>query len=437
MRVLKITFNELLFNLTKKILLIILITIFISQSAAVLSHYDRIQTEKASLEQSFGNKMILRLIPNSGFSQESLSDTTEIFSAVQETFGDDLYYFNYINPMSPQFFSMTNARDAEQDFYQNNEIIHQFYQTSLLEINEQQYRKLSLVLDSGSDFKSKDFIQNNHVIILGHAYQALYQIGDKISLTTDQEVFSDAKKTKPLGEDFTVIGFLKEGQQVFDFTQGKSDELNLNKYIVFPTSFEKMNKELLGNEVPIFSYAQGIYAIKDRNFDLFLAREQLNKALSKNNLPMYFKIQDDKALFTSKLQLYEDQLFAELIKLIMVFLFLLICLFSIIRSQISQRSKYFIIYYLIGMTLNEIKWSYFFQLMITYLFSFMSYCVYYYFTVLLPNQVPPTQIFTSIILKHQLLIVTVYCILSLFIIMFSFRKLSTGQLSQLIKGEKL
>lgn len=249
-----------------------------------------------------------------------------------------------------------------------------------------------------------------------------------------KELFSEDEKIA-VKKKYKVIGFLEKNEAVFDFTQGRSDKLKLDDYVLFPTSFDKINQSLSGMEIPIALYVQGIYTMKNKGYDLFLKREELNKALLQKKRSTSLIIQDDNAIFTSKMKLLEEQLSGEMVRFSILFLFLIVCLSSIIGSQISNRGKYFIVYYLIGITLKEIRWSYYLQLVVMYIISFLLYIIYNKFYGNFLYDIKKEGLLFMLV--QQFTIFILFSVLSLMIVSKNFRKLTTNNLSQLIKGEKL
>lgn len=435
MKGLKITLNELLFNFSKKILFIVLLAVFISQCSSVLYQYGLLSREKKNLKEVFEEKIVIRLLPKPDSSQATTTNPSEIFSVIKETFGDELYYFNYSSPVSPQMLSLDDVEKKKHDFFANNELVGNDTPLPVLEVNDLQYEKLMLRLAKGEGFQQKDFQEETNVVILGNGYQSIYTIGEEITLSSGvKELFSEDEKIA-VKKKYKVIGFLEKNEAVFDFTQGRSDKLKLDDYVLFPTSFDKINQSLSGMEIPIALYVQGIYTMKNKGYDLFLKREELNKALLQKKRSTSLIIQDDNAIFTSKMKLLEEQLSGEMVRFSILFLFLIVCLSSIIGSQISNRGKYFIVYYLIGITLKEIRWSYYLQLVVMYIISFLLYIIYNKFYGNFLYDIKKEGLLFMLV--QQFTIFILFSVLSLMIVSKNFRKLTTNNLSQLIKGEKL
>lgn len=344
MRYFKYILSELTTFTIIRICLVVVLGITCFNCIQFFDSYFNYSDNKKMIEEKIGNQAVYRIIDNNGSAFSSDANFRVIQDLSSSISKKPYYYVKNLNFMT----------EDKNSFYHDGEEIQSskgstVYRTNLLTLNHELMKKEGLT----SDFSKKDFTGETSGVILGNRYREKYHIGDTIELsraTGSSEIGSVSLENK----SFKVRGFIPKSKKIMDYSQGSSEAISLDTYLILPLS-NKMEQDSNDEyeQTQIMDYFFLLSKKEDQKISyLNLAREI--KELGDKHQMSNLIFQNDQSLFYYDLQFYTETFESQSIMMVLFFCFSVIQLGIIIYFLYKKRRNVYEVYYSIGSTKKEI-----------------------------------------------------------------------------------
>lgn len=344
MRYFKYILSELTTFTIIRICLVVVLGITCFNCIQFFDSYFNYSDNKKMIEEKIGNQAVYRIIDNDGNTFSSNANFSVIQDLSSSISKKPYYYVKNLNYMT----------EDKNSFYHDGEEIQSskgsiVYRTNLLTMNYELMKKEGLT----SDFSKKDFTGETSGVILGNSYREKYHIGDTIELSRATGT-SDIGSVSLENKSFKVRGFIPKSKKIMDYSQGSSEAISLDTYLILPLS-NKMEQDSNDEyeQTQIMDYFFLLSKKEDQKISyLNMAREI--KELGDKHQMSNLIFQNDQSLFYYDLQFYTETFESQSIMMVLFFCFSVIQLGIIIYFLYKKRRNVYEVYYSIGSTKKEI-----------------------------------------------------------------------------------
>lgn len=344
MRYFKYILSELTTFTIIRICLVVVLGITCFNCIQFFDSYFNYSDNKKMIEEKIGNQAVYRIIDNNGNAFSSNANFRVIQDLSSSISKKPYFYVKNLNFMT----------EDKNSFYHDGEEIQSskgstVYRTNLLTLNHELLKKEGLT----SDFSKKDFTGETSGVILGNSYREKYNIGDTIELSRATGL-SEIGSVSLENKSFKVRGFIPKSKKIMDYSQGSSEAISLDTYLVLPLS-NKMEQDSNDEyeQTQIMDYFFLLSKKEDQKISyLNMAREI--KELGDKHQMSNLIFQNDQSLFYYDLQFYTETFENQSIMMVLFFCFSVIQLGIIIYFLYKKRRNVYEVYYSIGSTKKEI-----------------------------------------------------------------------------------
>lgn len=331
-----------------KVCLAIVICIVALCSIQFFQAYQEFATNTKMVNQGIGENSSFRLLDIEA-NRVSNADTANLILEAENLFDTNAYYF---------LGSSSFLADASRNrYYTENPIIYSTEGEELVSpnsaiMNRSLMEKANLMVSEGDFFSDDDFSGESKGILLGHAYQDQFQVGEEI-IFKDIESVTEKNEFITSDKTYQVRGFLPQNLEILDFWQGSTDTLNMDEMIIFPLSDDILSDQEMTLQLQILGYFFLVSPEVNKQLSYLELSEQIRELGQKYGFD-YLRLQNDRSIYNYEIQQYQLVYQNRLAILGLLLIFSLFQVGLIIIFTYEKREPIYEIYFSIGSTKREL-----------------------------------------------------------------------------------
>lgn len=331
-----------------KVCLAIVVCIVTLCSIQFFQSYQEFTINTKMISEGIGENSSFRLLDIEA-NRVSNADTANLILEAENLFDTKAYYFldstnlladasrNHYYTENPTFYSTEG-----EELVSPNSVI----------MNRALMEEASLTVSEGNFLSDEDFSGESKGILLGHAYQGQFQVGEKI-IFKDIESVTEENKFITSDQAYQVRGFLPENLEILDFWQGSTDTLNMDEMIIFPLSDDILSDQEMTLQLQILGYFFLVSPEVNEQLSYLELSEQVRELGQKYGFD-YLRLQNDRAIYNFEIQQYQLAYQNRLTILGLLLVFSLFQVGLIIIFTYKKREPIYEIYFSIGSTKREL-----------------------------------------------------------------------------------